>query len=125
MADAALERVGLGQRMDHKPNELSGGQQQRVAIARAIVTDPVVIFADEPTGNLDTRTSHEIMSLFQELNDSGKTIIVVTHEDEIAAHCKRVIRFRDGKIELDQVVDNPVDAKVLLKELDVRQAAAE
>lgn len=108
VAAKALERVGLGQRMHHKPNELSGGQQQRVAIARAIVTDPVVIFGDEPTGNLDSRTSEEIMALFQELNEQGKTIVLVTHEEEIAHHCKRIVRFRDGRV----VNDDPVHDRI-------------
>lgn len=117
LAKKALERVGLGQRIDHKPNELSGGQQQRVAIARAIVTDPVLILGDEPTGNLDTRTSFEIMALFQELNRGGKTVVVVTHEEDIARHCNRVIRFRDGRVERDEINQDPIDARVELEKL--------
>ncbi|MBI5833706.1 MAG: ABC transporter ATP-binding protein [Armatimonadetes bacterium] len=103
-AIAALERVGLGERLHHKPNEMSGGQQQRVAIARALVTAPAILMADEPTGNLDSRTSVEIMALMQELNDAGMTVVMVTHEPDIALHCKRMVHFRDGCIELDEVV---------------------
>jgi len=97
-----LRDVGLGDRLDHKPSELSGGQQQRVAIARALVNDPAVVLADEPTGNLDSQTSEEIMALFEQLNRSGRTIIMVTHDEDIAAHAKRVIRLRDGFVVADE-----------------------
>lgn len=98
-----LERVGLGDRYKHKPNELSGGQCQRVAIARALVNSPSLILADEPTGNLDTKTSIEIMEIFGKIHDSGNTVVLVTHEEDIAAHAKRVIRLRDGVIESDRL----------------------
>jgi len=99
----ALDQVGLTERMHHKPNELSGGQRQRVAIARALVNNPSIILADEPTGNLDSRTGHEIMGLFRELHQRGNTIILVTHEDDIAAYARRVVRLRDGKVESDKL----------------------
>ncbi|NGP76065.1 ABC transporter ATP-binding protein [Balneolaceae bacterium YR4-1] len=107
-AAETLTRVGLGDRMDHKPNELSGGQRQRVAIARALVNNPSILLADEPTGNLDTKTGDEIMKLFEELYRAGNTILVVTHEDEIADHARRIIRLRDGIIEVDRKVENPL-----------------
>ena len=99
-----LQHVGLGDRVHHKPNELSGGQRQRVAVARALVTRPSIILADEPTGNLDSKTGEEIMALFQELHDQGNTIILVTHEADIAGHAHRVVRLRDGKVETDELV---------------------
>ena len=113
MATKALVSVGLGDRMDHKPNELSGGQRQRVAVARALVNDPSILLADEPTGNLDSKTGNEIMVLFEALHAAGNTILLVTHEEEVAQHARRIIRLRDGKIETDVVVPNPTLAKVM------------
>jgi len=111
MAKEALLRVGLGDRMTHKPNELSGGQRQRVAVARALVTRPSILLADEPTGNLDSKTGEEIMGLFEDLHREGNTIILVTHEADIAAHAHRVVRIHDGQIESDQLTK---DRKVIL-----------
>jgi putative ABC transport system ATP-binding protein len=122
LAVSALERVGLGDRLDHQPSELSGGQQQRVAIARALVTEPALVLADEPTGNLDSRTSVEVMALFQQLNAQGTTIVVVTHEPDIAAYATRIVRMRDGRIVSDEAVANRHDAARDLEELD-RSAA--
>jgi putative ABC transport system ATP-binding protein len=102
-AKQALERVGLGERMMHRPNEMSGGQRQRVAVARALVTEPSILLADEPTGNLDSTTSADIMALFDALNQAGHTIVVVTHEHDIAVHARRIITFRDGKVAEDVV----------------------
>jgi putative ABC transport system ATP-binding protein len=104
-AKQALMDVGLGDRMHHKPNELSGGQRQRVAIARALVTNPAIILADEPTGNLDSKTGEEIMALFHEIHEKGNTIILVTHEEYIAEHALRIIRLKDGLIEKDEIVE--------------------
>lgn len=103
MAKGVLEQVGLGNRMLHKPNELSGGQRQRVAIARALVNNPAIILADEPTGNLDSKTSIEIMGLFEEIHKNGNTIILVTHEEDIAMHAHRIVRLKDGKVESDNL----------------------
>ena len=114
MAKAALETVGLGDRIKHRPSELSGGQQQRVAIARALVNSPDIILADEPTGNLDARSSLEIMALFQRLNREGRTIVLVTHDIAIAQHCQRVARIERGRIITDERVAAPRDAAVAL-----------
>lgn len=105
---AALDKVGLSDRVLHLPNELSGGQKQRVAIARALVNSPSILLADEPTGNLDSKSSEEIMGIFQKLNDEGVTIVMVTHEPEIAHHTKRIVTFKDGEIITDKFVDNPI-----------------
>ncbi|MBN1821890.1 MAG: ABC transporter ATP-binding protein [Prolixibacteraceae bacterium] len=117
----ALEQVSLVDRSHHMPNQLSGGQQQRVAIARSLVNDPVVILADEATGNLDTRTSYEIMELFQQLNDNGKTIVFVTHEADIARFTKRNIIFRDGRIQKETEVTNRNNATELIQALPVEE----
>lgn len=103
MANRVLDQVGLSNRMDHKPNELSGGQRQRVAIARALVNNPTIILADEPTGNLDSKTSVEIMGLFEEIHKNGNTIILVTHEEDIALHAHRIVRLKDGVVESDKL----------------------
>lgn len=108
----ALAKVDLEQRVNHKPNELSGGQRQRVAIARALVNNPVILLADEPTGNLDSRSTNEIMGIFQQLNDEGVTIVMVTHEPDVAQFTKRIVVFKDGKI----ISDNPVENRMIYKE---------
>ena len=118
LATRALERVGLGLRLDHQPSELSGGQQQRVAIARALVTEPRLLLADEPTGNLDSRTSVEVMALFQELNAQGITILIVTHEPDVAQYASRIVEVRDGLIRRDHPVEKRRDAAEDLRNID-------
>lgn len=108
----AMKKVGLGERINHKPNEMSGGQRQRVAIARSLVNDPAIILADEPTGNLDSKSSVEIIEIFQKLNSDGATIVMVTHEPDIAAYTKRIVKFTDGIIISDELVKNPLIAEV-------------
>ena len=121
----ALTRVGLGERLDHEPNQLSGGQQQRVAIARALVNRPAIVLADEPTGNLDSRTSVEVMALFQELNDQGITVILVTHDPDIASYARRIVEIRDGLIIRDVPVTERRDAGKDLAALPVSEVEAE
>jgi putative ABC transport system ATP-binding protein len=121
LATEALERVGLGDRLDHEPSELSGGQQQRVAIARALVTRPTILLADEPTGNLDSHTSVEVMSLFQDLNDAGTTILLVTHERDIIQYARRIVELRDGQV----IVDEPITDRAYARDELERRANLE
>jgi putative ABC transport system ATP-binding protein len=118
-AERSLKRVGLGSRMDHRPNQLSGGQKQRVAIARAILNNPSILMADEPTGNLDSATTAEILSIFRQLHAEGQTILMVTHENDVAAHCQRVVRLRDGRI----LSDLPIAQDEAGKHVPAGQAA--
>jgi putative ABC transport system ATP-binding protein len=124
-AREALEKVGLGSRLTHRPNQLSGGQQQRIAIARALVNSPELLLADEPTGNLDTRTSIEIMGLFQTLNDSGITVVMVTHELDIAAYCRRIVIMRDGRVLEDRMNPTPNRADERRARLDQEERDAQ
>ena len=121
MAREALERVGLSERMNHTPVELSGGQQQRVAIARTLVGNPKIILADEPTGNLDSRSGIEVMNMLQEMNEQGITLIMVTHDQDIALHCKRIVRLRDGSIHDNSINPNPISAKDTMSKLPPRE----
>jgi putative ABC transport system ATP-binding protein len=124
-AKDALVRVGLEHRMTHKPNQLSGGQRQRVAIARALVNQPAILLADEPTGNLDTKTSEEIIALFKKLHDEGQTIVIVTHEEDIAGHAKRIIRLRDGRVLSDfPTSQDPIHQDYIARALDHAQRLA-
>jgi putative ABC transport system ATP-binding protein len=120
-AQKVLENVGLGTRSNHKPNELSGGQRQRVAVARALVNNPSILLADEPTGNLDTRTSYEIMGLFNELHAKGNTIVMVTHEEDIAKYAHRIVRLRDGLVESDIINENPTNPIEMAKKLEAEK----
>jgi putative ABC transport system ATP-binding protein len=124
-AREALEKVSLADRLHHRPSQLSGGQQQRIAIARALVNNPHLLLADEPTGNLDTRTSIEIMGLFQALNDSGITVVMVTHELDIAAYCRRIVIMRDGRVLEDRVNATPNRADELRARLDQEEREAQ
>jgi putative ABC transport system ATP-binding protein len=123
-ATALLEAVGLGNRVKHLPPQLSGGQKQRVAIARALVNDPTIVLADEPTGALDSRTGREILALLQALNRQGRTIVVVTHDEEVARHAGRILRFRDGRLVGDETIAAPLDARAALDGLDAAEAGA-
>ncbi|MEO6879160.1 MAG: ATP-binding cassette domain-containing protein, partial [Gemmatimonadaceae bacterium] len=125
LAAESLDRVGLGDRLDHQPSELSGGQQQRVAIARALVTQPTLLLADEPTGNLDSRTTVEMMALFQELNDQGITIVLVTHEPDVAQYAKRIVDVRDGRIIRDHPVVDRRCAADDLRDLDAARGSGD
>jgi putative ABC transport system ATP-binding protein len=124
-AKELLVSLGLGDRIHYKPNELSGGQQQRVAIARALINNPHIILADEPTGNLDTRSGLEILSIFQKLHHEGKTIICITHDREVANHASRIIQMKDGRIEKEEMLENPKDALLALNELKSRTKSNE